>query len=337
MKDLQEALPVSTTNILGLHENPARLMQFDPNVRNPAEQLTVRTQALLAEVKSKFPKLSPDQRQFAIDVVYGPLGLKVDQFSQEKKDDIAERNGINREKTHSARVQHTFVDAIIHASNPNSDPILAKKIYLQLAKFQQLSATPFGQKMEITSFLNGIRAERGVIDALRAGGYDVYLPDYQPQGWNQDYSESEVYKWDVQNGIDLVARKGDNVFLVDAKGRKKVMDTTTGREVIRNNVEVISGQPYEVSRAALRRVDGLEEIFAMCDDPSIYRLKIIVPTEPTDLGPLYKVNDDSQIKQALKLFGRLKKEHIIDMVTDLSKITTQTQKAKGGQNGRQVA
>ncbi len=337
MKDLQEALPVSTTDILGLHENPARLMQFDLSARNPSEQLSAKTQALLAEVKAKFPKLSPDQRQFAVDVVYGPLSLNVDQFSQERKDDIAERNAVNREKTHSARVQHTFVDAIIHASNPNSDPALAKKIYMQLARFQQLSTTAFGQKMEIPSFLNGIRAERGVVDALRVGGYEVYLPDYQPQGWDEDYSQSEVYKWDVQNGIDLVARKGNSVFLIDAKGRKKVMDPATGREMIRNRVEVVSGQPYEISRAGLRHVDGLEEIFAMCDDPSIYRLKIIVPTEPTELGPLYKVNDEGQVKQALKLFGRLKKEHIVDTVTELSKITTQTQTLKGGKNGRQVA
>jgi len=339
MKDIQEQLPSNTTNVLKMYEDPSRLLAFDPNARNVATSVEIGMAKIEEDIKKLYPKLSPDERQFAIDAIYGPIAIKLSAFVTEKKNDLAERSSLNREKTHSARVQHLFTDAVIQASGENADIVQTQKIYRILQMYKRLSSTEFGNKMEMQSFWSGIRAEIGVTKALRSGKFEVYLPDYTPLGWNQDYQQSEVYTWDVDNGIDCVAEKEGHIFLIDVKGRKKMTDPESGREVIRNKIDIVLSQPYEVSRASLRRAKGIEEILSKHSDPVLHRMQVVVPTDEDQLGGLMPVETQQQLKSAMRIFGRLKNEHAAGIIMGLDGIISQSSQygTKGLNNERQVA
>lgn len=323
MKDLQEQIPQATLNVLKTIDDPSRLLTIVSAERTPRTSMNDRVELYRRKFREKYPSLPQDQERYILDVLFGPFNLDEVRFpAQESGDGLASKE----QKTHSAKIQHMMTHMVLFGGGANSGEEVRTKVIRQLAQYEAISNSRFGKEVSLGRFLGGVRAEIGVAKALLAGQYEVILPNYQPNSDEKSYEDSQVCKWDVEQGVDLVAVKGADIFLIDAKGTRYFENPATrkayvgkdGAPIIRDKVELSEKQYYEWDTARLVQTDGLDEIFAQHPQGKVHRMTIRIPTAPEYLSPL-SISPQRSSQLTLRGYSRLSNDLITDIIMGLDK------------------
>jgi len=318
MNDLEQRVPVGVTNIAKLMPNPEALLTIPQNERNPGGLIDVRIENLRRQLREKYKDMSPERINFVLDFFFGPFNFK--EFDRDKRYSRDEARAI---KTRSASIQHLMTHMALHAGSENVDPQFQLKIAKQLEKYQEIATSRFGRDMELNKFLKGVMAEIGVVKALLSSGCEVILPDYQPQ---KSFEDSPVCQMDVDRGIDLIAVKGADIFLVDAKGTRYFEEPTTkktrvdasGNPLVRNTVDIVEQQKYEWNLPSLRGVSGVEEVFRQHPSATVHKLMIKIPTSEEFLPPI-NLQDGRPVGNSIRSFARLNSELTNDIIMGLDR------------------
>lgn len=344
MKDLTENIPQATKGVLIGIPNPAKLLAVDTESYDPMKGIQAKIEYYRMTFKEKYPNLSEDQLRYVLNVVFGPFNLGKRILNPR----LEGGGGLSREeKTYSAKAQHMLTHLALFAGSRTADTEIQKKVLAQLAQYQAITKTKFGREIELGNFWSGVKSEVAVCKALIAGGAEVILPNYQPQSDGETFEDSEVCKWDVDRGIDLVAVKNGHIFLIDAKGTAFIKEQGTGKELVgkdgtkmvRDRVDMIEGQHYEWNIQSLRNIDGLQEIFATHPQSTVHRMTIKVPTMDEYMTPVV-VADNISPDRSLRAFARLKANLVNDIIIGLDQ-SSQAKLGKtmydAGEYGQQVA
>lgn len=252
------------------------------------DYLSSRSSEYAAVIKSMNPDIEDQTIESVIDFVLGPI--RVPNQPEDKK---SEEGQYFREI--SARIQHNYVDQIFQASQPDADPVFAERVYRSVALLETLRKSRLPRLREIGLFIGGVRAERAVIRALLGDGYTVTIPNYnQPEYDKHDNPvetlQKEVLQWDVLNGVDFVARKGDVMLFIDTKGKKYNPDNS-----IRSHVTVREGRlkipwPFQHIPQFQKMTEGAK-IFASAS--------IVIPTSYDFLSGLPSTHRENPNKTAV--------------------------------------
>ncbi len=318
MNDLEQRVPTSVVSIAKIMPNPEALLTIPQSERNPQGLMEARIDNLRRQLRDKYKDMPSERVDFVLDVFFGPFNFR--EFDPEKK---YSRNEAREIKTRSASIQHLMTHMALHAGSENCDPQFQLKIARQLQKFQEIASSRFGRQIELNKFLKGVMAEIGVVKALLSSGCEVILPDYQPQ---KSFEDSQVCQMDVDLGIDLVAVKGADIFLVDAKGTRYFEEPTTkrtrvdanGNPLVRNKVDIIEQQRYEWNLPNLRGVSGVEDVFRQHPNGNVHKLTIKIPTSEEFLPPI-NLQDGRPVGTALRSYARLNSELTNDIIMGLDR------------------
>jgi hypothetical protein len=219
-----------------------------------------------SEIKKRFNDVDENVTESVLDLLFGG----------DRIDDEALKGGTESEdqKQLSARIQHNQVSNILDSALESADPAYAETIYRVVSYFEKIAQSSDGDLDGLRGFWNGVKSEHAVASALLSGGYKVFLPNHMQDQYEVDDEDNEVLQWDVRNGVDLVAVKGDTVYLIDAKGRMRTDDRDE-----RHTVEV-------QSRDLGKLPDNLSRFIRQFGEGNISRKKIIIPTSSLYLSGL---------------------------------------------------
>ncbi len=309
MKDLLEQIPFKTDWALMTINDPSRLLILPPNQEQDLTKImSSRVDTYRNKFQEKLPQLPDNEIEYILDVLFGPFNLDKIRFPKQESGD---NTVTNEEKTHSAKVQHMMTNMVLFGGGTNASDEIRNKVIRQLNQYETISTSEFGKKIELGIFLGGVRNEIGIIKALLAGGFKITLPNYEPNLNEKNFMDSQVYKWDVKQGVDLVATKGSDIFLIDAKGTryfensitKKPLIGVDGKELIRDKVDIIEKQHYDWNIAQLMQTDGLDTIFAQHPRGKVHKLTIMIPTAHKYLSRVLAPSQSSQ--STLRGYSRL--------------------------------
>lgn len=257
------------------------LSEADPN--NEEEQAQIETEV-----------------ETVCDIVFGPLRL-------ERSTLLEQGQPSETEKEASARIQHSITHAAYFAGLPEADLDFAKSVYESIKLGKKLAFLPgqFNLVTQLPSRWSGIQNEIAVVKALKRGGYEVFLPDYNQDTYAlQSQDDNEVLQLDVRSGIDMVAVKDGTTFLIDSKGRKDLFNPT------QNNLDRRAIAPVKVSLDSLRNKcvkNVLEDISGQVpiNPNAVYRTIIMIPSAQGNFRTLELPDSPSDVKAHLSQFGRL--------------------------------
>ncbi len=261
------------------------------------QEIQRRLQEHIQTIREDFPDLSEEEIQSLAELVAGPFMLEQKALRNEPN----ERLDLSQ-KCLSARIQHNMVHAIFYASSGKADAEYVRDVYTMVEPIDQLAKTDAGYAAGLPSFMIGVKSELAIIRQLNSSGYTVLIPDYN-QG-NPNLSDpvssntNEVLQWDVLNGIDFIAKQGDQVYFVDAKGRLMV---NTGTKNEQRQIASVEGQARRQTLPPT--LEGYELALRA---RKIEQLKVFIPTAPSQLPGLApcEPNDVDGMQRALTKFGK---------------------------------
>lgn len=254
-----------------------------------------------AELKIMFQDVPEEVLDTVLGIVYGPFMLSREALTAEKLSDV-------REKEASARIEQGLVHSIFQASEPDADPEFASHIYQAVRLGHRLSmARPLMEGTKIRLIWKGIQNQLAIVRALKAGGYDVYLPDYSQDSLSIADNKNEVLQLDVKNGVDLVARRFDGMtIMVDAKGR-----------IDKDSVSLDGSRHVDL---AYEWSPLVRDVVGSFRPTSLFRTTIMIPTTATSFVAPTFVSKPEDPRKQLSDVGRLKsfnERAIIDAVDRL--------------------
>ena len=307
MKDLELTVPKDVEGFVKIMPNPTSLLTIPESERNPQRLIDERISHYRNLIRKNYPTLSEERIQLSLDVFFGPFNFE--EFDSERR---YSRNESREIKTRSASIQHLMTNLALHAGSENCDPEFRKKVAIQLLRYQEIARSKFGTEIQFGIFWKGVMAEIAITKALLAAGCEVSLPNYQPFPGQKSFEESQVCQMDVDRAIDMVAVRGSDIFLIDAKGTryleesvtKRVLTDSNGNRLIRDKVEMTERQGYEWNLPSLRGVSGIEDIFREHPYGIVHKMTIIVPTSDEYLPPI-SFSPEKPVINSVRSFARL--------------------------------
>lgn len=250
------------TDVQRLHKAEATLIVQPEKVW---DEISEKVPEYMGNLKRKFPDLPEAHVEAVGDLFFGPLRLTKEELGRIKEDQYV--------KETSARIQHNLVHSVLYAQNPNASPEFVNVVYTSVAIQESLARARAAKQGEVRSFWNGVKAEIGIARAFLARDYRVFLPDYTQDPLDVEDEENEVLQWDVRCGVDFVAIKDGEFFLIDAKGRYGE-HTYNGY----GNREKMRDVSVEAARPISRFPKAMAEFVEPFHQGRVHNLTVFVPT-----------------------------------------------------------
>lgn len=319
---------ISENPTRSLTDRLARLAGLAEPVRSPFErpepakrnhiilnQLQTELAKGVVEMKQQLSgKFEDDEIEGHLDGIFGPLRLSERYLLRPKNEGHYKLSEDELEL--SARVQQTAAHYLFYASSPDAKPESAQLMYHVYKTMGQIAQKNFGASTEFNRVWSGIKSQARVMKIMNELGFDISQPDYKIQldEKNLHSPKNEIYWWDLKSGVDFIAVKDGQAYLVDAKGQRYYSEGATiyatGYKGLRD-ISSVTVRPQNFANLChslqnFIRKQGL-------DTSTIQSCTIVVPSQKTWDQPIDKTNlsieSPEQAKQKLIKFMTLPQQN----------------------------
>lgn len=155
-------------------------------------------------------------------------------------------------------------------------------------------------------FINGARAQAGVVNVLSQNGYSLYLLNVQ--------DKAEILAYDVLGHTDIIAVKDHYLLFLDIKGRNSIelpdtVDALDKSDFTKRHIIEIVHPDYVLRPDHRERHEKLREHFISISgietELSMRHLTIVVPTDLSYMDPIGRLDP----QKAGELLGLLHQQH----------------------------
>ncbi|MBI5044576.1 MAG: hypothetical protein HZC02_01490 [Candidatus Levybacteria bacterium] len=284
----------------------------DPSVREMIDMEYRKPDFYWGKVNAVYDGLVSDMKRLLVgkvpehvcdrygDLLGGPFRLDFDTFS-----DRVKPGELGKEA--SARIQHNLAHNLFYGATEGADPAFSDNMYKILKMHHDLfERSQVAYSSSLHNFWSGVKSELAVAKVLTENGYTVILPNYAEEP-NDFGMTQEVLDWDVRSGVDLVAAKHGQVYLLDVKGR--LADEggfeDDDRKELRRHVSVHANRdrrPKQVQWGNLP--NSLRGVIDYCSPERDWRRGLVmIPTAPGYLRAFREPPEGTSPKAELQRFA----------------------------------